>query len=130
MLVVLIALYILLSPGVILTLPPVGKKVFMSGQTSTAAVFVHGAIFAAVVYGLWKYKKSQDPSKEGFYTWGNADFRDNVRLGVLGSGITLGACGLMNLIGGGDNTPMDYLILLFSIGLFVLCILNYNTPRC
>lgn len=47
-------LFLLLSPGVLLTLPPVGKKVFMSGQTSLQAVVVHAAVFAAVLYSLKK----------------------------------------------------------------------------
>lgn len=47
-------LFILLSPGMLLTLPPVGKKVFMSCKTSVAAVLVH-----AVVFGLLlAYRKS------------------------------------------------------------------------
>ncbi len=39
-------LFILLSPGLLLTLPPVGKKVFMSCKTSTWAVLVHAVVFA------------------------------------------------------------------------------------
>lgn len=46
-----VVLFILLSPGLLLTLPRVGKKMFMSCQTSTAAVFVHALIFAfALMY--------------------------------------------------------------------------------
>jgi len=45
-----ILLFILLSPGLLLTLPPVGSKVFMSGQTSTAAVLVHAVVFAVALY--------------------------------------------------------------------------------
>jgi hypothetical protein len=41
-----VVLFVLLSPGLLLTLPPVGKKIFMSCQTSTAAVFVHALVFA------------------------------------------------------------------------------------
>ena len=41
-----VVLFILLSPGLLLTLPPVGKKIFMSCQTSVAAVFVHALVFA------------------------------------------------------------------------------------
>ena len=62
------ALFALLQPGMLLTLPPVGKMVFASCQTSPLAVFVHAAVFAAVLYGL---KKSVDAfqnkeMKEGF----------------------------------------------------------------
>jgi hypothetical protein len=47
-------LFLLLSPGMLLTLPPVGKKVFMSCKTSTVAVLVHAAVFAL----LLAYRKS------------------------------------------------------------------------
>jgi hypothetical protein len=47
-------LFILLSPGVVLTLPPVGKRVFMSGKTSLIAVAVHAVVF----YLLLKYRNS------------------------------------------------------------------------
>jgi hypothetical protein len=39
-------LFVVLSPGVLLTLPPKGKGVFMSGQTSLIAVAVHAIVFA------------------------------------------------------------------------------------
>jgi len=38
-------LFILLSPGVLLTLPPVGPRVFFSGKTSLLAVLVHAVVF-------------------------------------------------------------------------------------
>lgn len=38
-------LFVLLSPGVLLTLPPKGKGVWMSGQTSLVAVLVHAVVF-------------------------------------------------------------------------------------
>jgi hypothetical protein len=41
-----VLLFVLLSPGVILTLPPVGPKVFFSGKTSVLAVLVHAVVFA------------------------------------------------------------------------------------
>jgi Protein of unknown function (DUF3339) len=40
-----VVLFVLLSPGLLLTLPPVGKKVFMSGQTSVVAILVHAVVF-------------------------------------------------------------------------------------
>lgn len=46
--VVPVILFILLSPGVLLTLPPMSKGVFMSGQTSRMAVVVHAVVFAVV----------------------------------------------------------------------------------
>ena len=45
-------LYVILSPGFLLTLPPMSKGIFMSGQTSAMAVAVHAAVFAAIYYGL------------------------------------------------------------------------------
>jgi len=45
-----VILFILLSPGLLLTIPPVGKKLFMSCQTSTVAVFVHALVFAFALY--------------------------------------------------------------------------------
>ena len=44
-----VVLFILLSPGLLLTLPPVGKSVFMSGKTSVQAIFVHALVFYAVL---------------------------------------------------------------------------------
>jgi len=49
-----VLLFVLLSPGLLLTLPPVGKGVFMSGKTSVLAVLVHAVVFAV----LLKYKSS------------------------------------------------------------------------
>lgn len=42
-------LFILLSPGLLLTLPAVGKTVFASGKTSTVAVLVHALVFYLVL---------------------------------------------------------------------------------
>jgi FtsZ-binding cell division protein ZapB len=47
-------LFVLLSPGILLTLPPVGKKVFMSCKTSVAAVLVHALVFAVLLANLRK----------------------------------------------------------------------------
>jgi hypothetical protein len=41
-------LFILLSPGILVTLPPVGK-IWNSGETSTLAVLVHGVIFFVIL---------------------------------------------------------------------------------
>jgi hypothetical protein len=38
-------LFVLLSPGVLVTLPPVGPKLWMSGKTSLIAVLVHAVVF-------------------------------------------------------------------------------------
>jgi len=47
-----VILFVLLSPGVLLTLPPLSKGVFMSGQTSTVAVLVHAVVFGIVYFLL------------------------------------------------------------------------------
>lgn len=57
-----ILLFILLSPGLFLTLPPTNKHIWMSGQTSLLAVLIHAAIFAAILYAL----EEHSPQKEGF----------------------------------------------------------------
>jgi len=49
-----VLLFILLSPGVLLTLPPLKRGVFMSGETSLTSVVVHALVFAAVYMGLRK----------------------------------------------------------------------------
>ena len=54
-------LFIVLSPGVLLTLPPVGKTIWRSGKTSLMAVLVHAAIFALILSCF-----SGSSSQEGF----------------------------------------------------------------
>lgn len=49
---VAVILFILLSPGLLLTIPPVGRSAFMSGRTSSLAVLVHAAIFGLLLYVL------------------------------------------------------------------------------
>lgn len=47
-------LFAILSPGMLLTLPPGSGGVFMSGQTGVAPVFVHTLVFALVFAFLRK----------------------------------------------------------------------------
>ena len=47
-------LFILLSPGLLLTLPPVGGKVWMSRKMSVISVFVHAVVF----FVLLAYRRS------------------------------------------------------------------------
>ena len=54
-LLLLFVLFVLLSPGVLLTLPPLSRGVFMSGQTSFATVIVHAIVFCAVYYYIKPY---------------------------------------------------------------------------
>jgi hypothetical protein len=51
----LAVLFFVLSPGVLLTLPPVGKKIWMSGQTSCMAAFVHAIVFVGVLWLIREY---------------------------------------------------------------------------
>jgi hypothetical protein len=43
-------LFFILSPGMLLTLPPGSKGVWMSGQTSVSAALVHTIVFSLLVY--------------------------------------------------------------------------------
>ena len=45
MLLLATVLFIVLSPGVLLTIPPGKGPLFASGKTSLVAVFVHAAVF-------------------------------------------------------------------------------------
>jgi len=55
-----LVLFILLSPGVLLTLPPGSKGIFMSGQTSLIAVVVHSVVFLVVSHFVWQYLKANN----------------------------------------------------------------------
>ena len=48
-------LFFVLSPGVLLTLPPGSRGVFASGQTSIAAAAIHALVFMVAVHLLWVY---------------------------------------------------------------------------
>jgi hypothetical protein len=56
-------LFFVLSPGVLLTLPPGSKGVFMSRQTSLLAAFVHAIVFVVVGGAILRY---YNVSLEGF----------------------------------------------------------------
>lgn len=49
-------LFFVLSPGVLLTLPPGSRGIWMSRQTSVLAAAVHALVFAAAIYLLWGKK--------------------------------------------------------------------------
>ena len=68
MMFLLAALFFLLSPGVLLTLPAGTKGVFMSGQTSIAAAIVHALVFVIVLHYLKRHMRSM----EGFTNPGGA----------------------------------------------------------
>jgi hypothetical protein len=67
-LIVFFILFIVLSPGMVLTLPPVGKKIFFSGLTSKTAVIVHAVVFVVLAHLSWHVMhRCTAPIKEGVY---------------------------------------------------------------
>jgi hypothetical protein len=50
-------LFFVLSPGVILTLPPGSKGIFFSGQTSVVAAAVHALVFVLACYYLRRWMR-------------------------------------------------------------------------
>lgn len=50
---VLAALFFLLSPGILITIPPILPPAFFSGRTSILAAAIHAGVFyAIIVYAL------------------------------------------------------------------------------
>jgi hypothetical protein len=50
-----VLLFILLSPGFLLSIPAVGGKYLMTGKTSVTAVLVHAVVFGLALYLLKTY---------------------------------------------------------------------------
>jgi len=48
-------LFFVLSPGVLLTIPPCSKGLFLSGQTSLLAAAVHAVVFVIVSHIVMRY---------------------------------------------------------------------------
>jgi hypothetical protein len=48
-------LFFVLSPGVLLTIPPCSKGLFLSGQTSILAAAVHAVVFVIVGHLVMRY---------------------------------------------------------------------------
>lgn len=85
-LIVFFVLFIILSPGMVLTLPPVGKKIFFSGLTSKTSVVVHAFVFVGLAYVIMRVMKpnynvynhekdviegnDHSPDEPGYYTTG------------------------------------------------------------
>ena len=61
----LFVLFVVLSPGVLLTIPAGSKGFFFSGQTSLAAAVVHGLIFVVIVCCAKRYLTSEGFENEG-----------------------------------------------------------------
>lgn len=59
-------IFFLLSPGILFTIPPGSKGLFMSGQTSVASAAVHAVVFVVVHHlvnaYLKKYYGMEEPS--------------------------------------------------------------------
>lgn len=55
MLLVATLLFVVLSPGLLLTIPPRSKGLFMSCQTSLLAVLVHAVVFYGVLMVLPRF---------------------------------------------------------------------------
>jgi hypothetical protein len=67
MLLYITLLFVVLSPGLLLTIPPVGSNILMSGKTSLVSVAVHAAIFYLVAkYVLPELTSRQVLGSEGF----------------------------------------------------------------
>jgi hypothetical protein len=73
-----VLLFILLSPGLLLTLPPVNKNIFFSLKTSVLAVLVHALVFAAILYYFG--------STEGFQTITDETYKAQMTGSLIGGG--------------------------------------------
>ncbi len=69
-------LFIVLSPGLLLTIPAMGRGMFMSRQTSVMAILVHAVVFYLLAYFLRSYgyvylegftAEKKKAGSEGFY---------------------------------------------------------------
>jgi hypothetical protein len=76
-------LFILLSPGFLLTIPPMNKGILMSGQTSVTSILVHALIFTGVLYGL-------STIKEGFADWENKNWSRTQVVVIMLVGMAVG----------------------------------------
>ena len=118
-----VLLFILLSPGLLLTLPPVGKKVFMSGQTSIQAVLVHALVFAAALYllkknGVWK-------TKEGFVVVGQDS--KNVKMANIIVALMTSLLFIITSLSEQMNAAVMYLGAFISFVGAILSFIVYNT---
>lgn len=90
MLLVVVLLFILLSPGVLLTLPPGSKGIWMSRQTSFAAVVVHTIVFLGVLYAvknhLYPSRVDAFQDKKGGKKEAFADAKDDKKAGGSAGG--------------------------------------------
>ena len=112
-------LFILLSPGVLFTIPPVGKKMFMSGLTSVPAILLHALVFSFALYLL----KGPPPALstftyEGFITskWTDKNWR-NMQLAVIGLGASAAGFAISSSMGGSYIEDLAIVSLLIAVGM-------------
>jgi hypothetical protein len=86
-----VLLFILLSPGLLLTLPPVGKVIFASGKTSCMAVIVHAIVFSVALCAI-----RMSWNKEGFQSSGPGVYNPEV------------AKAMINAVTGKDDNSVAY----------------------
>jgi hypothetical protein len=94
-------LFVALQPGVLLTLPAVGRSVFMSGKMSVQAVMVHALIFAVVVYVF-----RRGGYFEGFYD--TASFQTTEFVQVNPSGFVQAPSGFVQAPSGFVQAPSGF----------------------
>lgn len=116
-----VLLFIALSPGVLLTLPPVGKKVFMSGQTSIESVLVHALVFIGILH-LLKINDVQ----EGFCISG--DNARNVKMANIIIILMITLLFVMSVLSeGGMNGGLMYLGTFLSIVAAIISFIVHGT---
>lgn len=116
-------LFIILSPGFLLTIPPVGKKFLMSGQTSIESVLVHAVIFTAILYGVQKYKSTK---MEGFAPqWDNINW---LNMQVAAAAFGGGGAGILftNFMGGPSNSAMTIAFISLAITTCILAWISWS----
>lgn len=97
-----VLLFLLLQPGVLLTLPPVGKNVFMSCKTSVPAVILHAILFAIILYLVKLYVPKVYRIGEGFQSHNSSPNCIWLNLGTYILNNTVGDTNVMN--SGPDGT--------------------------
>jgi len=85
-----VLLFILLSPGLLLTIPPVSKNIFFSFKTSFIAILVHAVVFGVALY----YLKNIEP----FQTT-KVCYESDALQGSFSGGVIIGALGLLGIYG-------------------------------
>jgi len=116
-------LFIILSPGFLLTIPPVGKKVLMSGQTSIQSVLVHAVIFTAILYGIKQYKSTKE---EGFAP--QFDKPEWVNLQVAAAAFGGAGAGILftNFMGGPQTSAMTVAFISLAITTCILAWISWS----